>query len=113
MADYFLIYDDSCAFCRRAVERVKSLDRHGRITLVPLSQENLPSNLPVPSTEALQQEIHLVGSDGSVRAGSDAVAYVATLFPKSRVIGWLMQAPGIRHLARPVYRWVARNRDRL
>src|SRR5512142_905296 len=112
MAEYYLIYDDLCEFCRGAVGRLMKLDKLRQVQVVPLSKPELPAGLPIPPRERRLEEIHLVGRDGSVWRGADAVAKVVSLFPKSRWLGWMMRWPLVRQVARGVYGWVARHRDR-
>jgi len=111
-----MIFDDRCPLCLRSVERVKRLDRYGRVQLVPLAiaREQL-AQLPVtlPSEAQLRKQLHLISADGRVWAGADAVARLALLSPRVSLLGRLMLLPGVRHAARLVYRVVARYRHRL
>ena len=112
MAEYYLIYDDTCQLCLGAVKRVKRLDKLGIVHLVPLSNPKLPKRLKLPPKEDLEQEIHLIDSEGKVVKGSAALAKLARLFPKTRAIGKMLELPGFRQAAKPMYRLVAKGRRR-
>jgi predicted DCC family thiol-disulfide oxidoreductase YuxK len=113
MTEYYLIYDDNCPLCLGAVKRVTKMDRLGIVHLVPLSHPKLPKRLKLPSREEMEQEIHLIDTDGKLSKGSAALAKLAELFPKTRVIGKMLELPGFKHAARPMYRLVARGRKRI
>lgn len=113
MPEYYLIYDDRCQFCLGAVKRVKRMDALGIIHLVPLSHPKLPKRLKLPPQEDMEQEIHLLDAEGKITKGSAALAKLARLFPKTRAIGKMLELPGFKQAARPMYRLVARSRKRL
>ena len=113
MKSYFLIYDDACPICVEATRRVQGFDDLGLINLVPLSLAAMPKGQPAPSPEKMANQMHLVCSDGRVWAGADAVGRLATVFPRSRLMGQFLMLPGVRQIARFVYSQVARHRLRL
>lgn len=110
MTEYFLIYDDSCSICRRSVELVHKLDKKGLITLVELSRPKLPDHLSLPPYEAISEQIHLFNIEGKLWLGSDAITHLALMHGSSRVLGRILELPGITQLARWFYRVVAGNR---
>ena len=110
MAEYFLIYDDTCSICRKSIETVKKFDKRGLIALVELSRPKLPDNLPLPSHEAISKQLHLYSREGELWVGADAVAHLALMFGPSKALRCILKLPGIRPLARRLYRLVARNR---
>ncbi|HTR19893.1 MAG TPA: DUF393 domain-containing protein [Gemmatimonadales bacterium] len=104
-----LIYDGACGLCRAAVARVAAWDREHRVTLVPFQDEDAvaPFGIELP---ALAAAMHLVFPDGRVFAGADAIPELLRLLPGR---GWLapwFDLPGVRPLARRVYRHVAERR---
>lgn len=113
MRRYYLIYDDLCPLCVASLEKLNQLDTLGLITPVPLSHPTLPDSLPLPPIDQLRQALHLVDSDGTRYAGAEAIARLATLFPRSRVIGHILLWPVVRPLARLAYSFVARHRLKL
>ena len=105
-----LIYDDSCPVCLAGIEKVRQYDRHGLVELIPLSRASTRNDLKLPPQTELSREIHLISSDGKIYKGSDALAHLARLLPKPRLLGRMLLLPGIRQLARPLYRLIAKHR---
>jgi predicted DCC family thiol-disulfide oxidoreductase YuxK len=110
MRRFYLIYDDQCPLCRAGLEQVRQLDTLGLVTPVPLSNPTLPPSLELPPFDQLRQALHLIDSDGTRYAGAEAVARIATLFPRSRFLGRILLWPVVRPLARLIYGRVARHR---
>lgn len=102
-----LVYDDSCALCRRWVGRVKRWDRRDLVRLLPLQDPSAPQLTRRPR-DALRQAAHLVRPDGAVFAGAAAARELFRYLP----LGWLGRAffaiPGVLPVAERVYRWIAR-----
>jgi len=106
-----LVYDGDCGFCSTSA---RFIERRipTRATVVAWQHLDLAEIglTPERCVEALQW----VGADGSRGSGPVAVGYLlrdAGMWWKP--LGWLLLAPPVRWLAWPVYRWVARHRDRL
>jgi predicted DCC family thiol-disulfide oxidoreductase YuxK len=105
-----LVYDGDCGFCRRSV---RVLERIGPdAELVAYQSADLPA---LGLTEALAAAaVQWVGSDGSVRAGHEAIAgALLTAGRVWRIAGRVMLLPGISWTAARVYRLIADNRSRL
>lgn len=105
-----LIFDGNCGFCRRSV-RVMAERIHRHPVAAPWQSLDL-------STYGLTEEecskaVQYVDKRSRVHAGADAVAHVFidAGLPWS-VAGRLMCIPGIIHVCRAAYRWVADNRSR-
>ncbi len=113
MKDYYLIYDDSCPICRVGVRKIGDLDRLGLVKMVPLSRAREISQSARLDPTRLKTEIHLVMPDGRVFRGAEALATVATLFPRSKLLGRLIMIPPIKQLGRIVYRIIARHRMKI
>ena len=105
-----LIFDGECGFCRRSVRILRSRVR--RVPTIVAWQSIDPSDYGTTET-ACREAVQHVGSDGKVRGGADAIARLLSEagLPWA-VLGRAMSLPGIIHVARPAYRWVARNRHR-
>jgi predicted DCC family thiol-disulfide oxidoreductase YuxK len=110
---YYLIYDDECEICIAGMKKLKKLDVNNRIRLVPLSHPRLPNEFDLPPVEQLRDEIHLIDPTGAVHKGTDAVFYLARILPRTRKYSRLLSMPIVGVLARPVYRFVSRNRMKL
>ena len=101
-----LVYDGSCAFCRRWIERVRWWDRHARLDLVPYQANDLAARFPQLSRNACRRRIHLVDEGGGVFAGAAAGREVLRRLPG----GWLwalpLRVPGALSIAEPTYTWI-------
>lgn len=102
-----LIYDASCAFCRRWVRRLKRWDRHDRIRLLPLQDAAAPALARRPRDE-LQRAAHLVRPDGAVFAGARAAREAFAYLPGGGLVRAVLAAPGVMPVADRVYCWIAR-----
>ena len=105
-----LIYDGDCGICRTFVARLRTWDREQRIALVPFQAEAAVARFGI-GLPALAAAMHLVLPDGAVSAGADAVPELLRLLPGAkRWLRLVFAVPGVRPLARRVYRWVAERR---
>ena len=110
MSQYHLIYDDNCPLCLSSVDKIKKYDQLGLVNLVALTSVPDRPQCGMPTKEKLREEIHLITPERKVYRGAEAVGVLASLFPNSRYFGALITAPGIRVVARHVYRLIARHR---
>ena len=110
MSHWYLIYDDACPICLSAVARLKKLDRAGLIILIPLSRPELPAEFVIPAKEELLRQLYLFSPNNEVFKGADAVMRILSIFPRSRLLGWLISLPVLKQLARVGYGIIARNR---
>lgn len=108
-----LIYDGECGICRRSVEWVRSQDREERIELLPYQDPRIPGRFPDIPPRAMEEAMQLVAPDGARWEGARAAERLLELLPGWRVLAPLFRIPGVRPVARRVYRAVARNRRRL
>ena len=92
------------------IEQIRKLDRLGLVRFVPLSDVSEKSGPRIPSREKLKEQMHLITPEGKVYRGAEAAGVLATLFPSSRLLGSLILLPGVRLVARYVYRLIARHR---
>ena len=113
MRQWYLIYDDYCNICNLGVEKVKKLDKAKLVKLAPLSNPQVPSEIKLPSKEAMQKHMHLISPGGEIFKGADALARLMTIFPNSRILGKIVSFPVFRPFARLIYAIVARNRMKL
>jgi len=104
-----LIYDGECGFCRQAVERLRRWDREHRLRYVPFQDESAVARFGI-ALPALAAAMHLVLPDGRVYAGADAVPELGKLLPGKRWWVWGFAVPGVRPVARRVYRRIAERR---
>lgn len=102
-----LVYDGSCGFCRRWVERVQRWDRRSAVQYVPLQAPEAPALTGRPRA-ALERAAHLIRPDGSVYAGAAAVRELFRYLPGGSVPRLLFRLPGMMGVAERTYAWVAR-----
>jgi acetyl esterase len=108
MDRWTLIFDGDCQFCLRQVERLRRIDRRGRIETVPFQTADL-ARFGIELTDA-EEAMHLVAATGTVWRGAEAARGLFRLLPFARPLVWLLSVPGAMFAAERVYRWVARRR---
>lgn len=106
-----LLFDGDCGFCTKSVAW---LDQRGLLGHPAVPWQSVPAaQRPVPDGR-LTTEVVLERPDGTVLGGADALAAtVRAADSRLRIAGVLAALPGVRTLARAVYRVVARNRYRM
>jgi predicted DCC family thiol-disulfide oxidoreductase YuxK len=109
---YMLLYDGDCRICTAQARLLLRYDSEQRIALLPLASPVAQARYPQIRPEDAQRWMHIVGPDGRIWRGADAVRLTLLLLPLGRVLGALLYLPGAMRLARPLYDWFARNRYR-
>ena len=104
-----LIYDGECGMCREAVQRLQRWDREHRLSYVPFQDEKAVARFGI-ALPALAAAMHLVLPDGRVFAGADAVPELGKLLPGKGWWAWGFAVPGVRPVARRLYRRIAERR---
>jgi predicted DCC family thiol-disulfide oxidoreductase YuxK len=105
-----LIYDGECDLCRSLAARLAVWDREHRIALVPFQDEGAVAGFGI-GLPALAAAMHLVLPDGRTFTGADAIPELLRLLPgPTRWWRVLFAVPGVRPIARGVYRRVAERR---
>ncbi len=105
-----LIFDGDCAFCTSCVRFIeRRIRRHPRIQ--PWQRSDL-ADLGL-TQEQCETAVQFIEGD---RLTSAHVAVARVLIYGKRgwaILGYLLLVPGIKQIAGVVYRWVAKNRDRM
>jgi len=112
-AQWVLVYDGDCRFCRGCVRVIERWDRRRRVRIVPFQDEEALAALPPIPRQALEAAMQLVSPSDAIRAGAEAAPALLQLLPGGRPLAVLFRLPGIPALAARVYAVVARNRHRL
>jgi predicted DCC family thiol-disulfide oxidoreductase YuxK len=108
MAQAALLYDRSCGFCRRCVERILRWDRHRRLRPVALQDPEASDLLGDMEERTRMASWHVVMADGRVFSAGAAFPPLLRLLPGGRPLAALASAfPGLTERG---YRWVARTR---
>ena len=114
MSPAVLIYDGDCSMCRAsALWLMRRALSGGALEILPCRAAVRRTRFPDITDEACLTAMQLVLPDGRVVAGGDAVP---ELLRRIRGWGWLagfFALPGVRPVARRVYRWIAENRMKL
>jgi predicted DCC family thiol-disulfide oxidoreductase YuxK len=106
-----ILYDPDCGFCRVSMAALLCWDRRGRLRPVPLGGAEADDLLAGMPEEERMASWHLVGQDGAVRSGGDALPDVFDLVPGGRPLARLSERfPGA---SKRGYRWVAEHRSLL
>ena len=105
-----LIFDGDCAFCTSSVRFIeRRIRRHPRIQ--PWQRSDL-AGLGL-TQEQCETAVQLI-ENGRVTSAHVAVARLVIYGKRGwAVLGYLLLVPGIKQIAGVVYRWVAKNRDRM
>ncbi len=107
----FVLYDDSCGFCRRWVPFWgPTLSRHG-FGIAPLQSAWVVDAVALPAGELLN-DIGLLLPDGRLVRGADVYRHVMRRIWWARPLHLLSVAPGLSRLFDLAYRSFARNRHR-
>ena len=105
-----LIFDGDCAFCTSSVRFIeRRIRRHPRIQSW---QRSDLAKLGL-TQEQCETAVQLI-ENGRVTSAHVAIARLL-IYGKWgwAVLGYLLLVPGIKQIAGVVYRWVAKNRDRM
>lgn len=109
-----LMYDDTCAFCRRSIRWFQARDLAHRLEYLPRQSQERAQRFPQVDAPQYQGAMQLILPDGSLRSGAAATAGALRRLavPGWRGLGWCLERWGIRHVAQIGYRWIASNRHR-
>lgn len=104
-----VFYDAECALCARGAERWAGIFERRGFHWLPLQTPQTATRLGVSDT-ALRAEMKLRFANGRVVGGLDTWVALFRSVWWLRPLGWLLRLPGLSHLGRLTYRWIARNR---
>ena len=103
-----VLYDGSCALCAASKRRLERWATASSIRFVPVQSPEAPALAPGLSDETLLGAMHVV-EDGRLLSGADGWFRLMELGPLT--IAWVAWITPLA-IARPVYRWISRNRYR-
>lgn len=106
-----LVFDGSCGFCTLTAEWLKSLDRRGRLRLVPFQIPGTPEAYGL-SLEACRRAAWTILPNGTSGSGAGAIALALDAALGGRIFTTFYRLPGMTWLQESLFRWVARNRHR-
>jgi predicted DCC family thiol-disulfide oxidoreductase YuxK len=105
------VFDGDCAFCSSSARFIeRRIPTSARV--VPWQRTDLAA-LGL-TAEVCEEAVQWVAPDGAVSAGVPAIGRLLVDAGSFwRPLGWLLLVPPLSWLGPPVYRLIARNRDRL
>lgn len=107
----FFYYDGECPLCNRTKIIIQHFDIAGRIEFKTVQyyaeQEVLLTNI---STDDLLNDIHSI-RNGKIYKGLDTYIQVFDCINYLKPISWFLRIPGIYHLGKLVYQFIAKNRN--
>lgn len=107
-----VLYDGACPRCRASLALLTAADPDRVVEPVDLTAVDVSAVHPSLTRAACMRSMHLVGADGRVSAGYDAVHMLTRrlpLFWPLAVVGWV---PGVSWAGRRVYNALAASRPR-
>lgn len=109
-----LIYDDECAVCRAGMGWFAARADRARLVCLGRNMPERQRQFPQLDDVQYQGAMQVIGADGRIHSGAAAIAYALQQLPQWywRASGVLLAFPAILIVARPLYRWFARNRYR-
>ena len=108
----WILYDESCGFCRSGIHRwEKIFCRHG-FAIAPLQADWVRERLGIP-TNRLLDDFRLLLVNGNLLSGVAAYRYLMRRVWWAWPIYLISITPGFRTLFDRAYRLIARNRHRI
>ena len=109
MSQATLIFDGDCGFCTRSAKWIYK--RVGnQIELLPCQDPRRALDFPTIEQEHCMEAMWLITADGTYYRAQDALPQILRMMPRWRLIAWVCELPGIRHISPHIYRLIANNR---
>jgi predicted DCC family thiol-disulfide oxidoreductase YuxK len=108
----WILYDDSCGFCRRWMPFWENALRRRGFSIAPLQADWVKARLGIPE-DRLLDDLRLLLADGGHLAGAAVYRFAMRRIWWALPIYWFSILPGCRRLFDLGYRTFARNRHRV
>lgn len=108
-----ILWDGDCGFCARSLDWVKRQKIEGEFLYLSFHDAAAAQWREKIGVGKLEKAMHVVDEEGKISAGADGFRVMLSQMPRWKWLAAIMALPGIRHLCRAGYRWVAANRSRL
>lgn len=107
-----VFYDGSCAVCATAIARYRGKCRSDEVCFVDVSAPGFDPSRYGRTAESFMAQVHVRDAAGAWYAGVDALSQLWQVLPGCgyRLLGTLLQVPGIHGAARIGYGLFARHR---
>jgi predicted DCC family thiol-disulfide oxidoreductase YuxK len=110
---YYVFYDGACQLCTGGKATLQQLDPSADLVFVNIQDRAALARFPMVDPRAAQGQMFVLGPDGRLAGGFDAVLALLPTVPSLGALAPLLAWGPLRRLGWAVYRWVARNRYRL
>lgn len=107
-----VLYDGACPRCRASMAFITAGDPDRLVEPIDLTVVDVSRIHPSLQSEACLRAMHVVGDDGRVSAGYDAVVSLARLLPLFCPMALFGSLPGVTRAGRRVYNAIAASRPR-
>ncbi len=102
-----ILYDGDCTVCQIVIKKVDNSSSGKQFTKQDIHSGKLPTRVV---REQAEKEMHVIGPDGKIYIGADAILQIIDEYPRWRWLATLGRMPGVIQLLRIVYRFVSANR---
>lgn len=100
-------YDAECSMCQISADILSNSRASETYELINVHTATLPAGM---TKERMLEEIYVTLPDGTTYTNADAVLHLMTTYWYLRPLVYIGRLPGIVHILRVLYRFVARNR---
>lgn len=104
-------YDQECPLCARLKMTVEHFDLYSNVLFKGVQSSREDDAIKNTELDDLLDNIHSVDRQGRVHIGIDTYVQIMDAMRYTLPISLLLRIPGIYHLARAMYRYVAVNRE--
>src|SRR5438094_5205792 len=105
-----MLFDGDCNFCKLWIERWRQTTGD-RVEYLPFQDARVAEQFPELPREQLTAAVHLIGTDGKVFTGAEAVFRSLAHQPRcQRLLRWYQDSPRFAKCAEAAYRVVAEHR---
>lgn len=111
MDRHVILYDEDCGFCRWSLDKILAWDKEKRLRPLPLQSPEADQWVGDMDRDTRYASWHLVTPDGRVYSAGAAAEPLAKLLPGGAPVAVI--AGAFPKTTDRIYRWVARNRDRI
>jgi predicted DCC family thiol-disulfide oxidoreductase YuxK len=110
---YVIFYDGLCRFCTNSRRTLERLPVSGELRFIDINDAAALARYPRVDPVGARGQMYVLGPDGSLAGGFDAIVSLLPAVPLLRPLHPLLRPEPVRRVGRRLYRWVARNRYRL
>jgi predicted DCC family thiol-disulfide oxidoreductase YuxK len=110
---WVVVFDGSCGYCRRQIDRMRARDADGALEFLPRDAEGILERFPALSKGDFNTGMRVISPEGRLFVGADGVYQIARRLSGWRRWAWVYRVPGLRGILRLAYGWIAKNRYRL